>query len=479
MPAAPGSDCWWRSVGVWRATRLLLCLAAVLAAFWAYELGWAWEFQGGLAKLCFSILDVEYDNGGGTYLPLPFVRGYWVEACKSVFAELGGEQQALIQALYNKPLHFSVLHSQMRLASVGAAPAVVARSRREELRKAILESRPRASAPRGPGRENLTQQVLAQAGGMDVDWLRMHGSLDLLGPPSREPVVDASEVGLALKEGRLVRFDATKVLPAKTFNVTLEKLSLLHGAGGDSISILAYHHEAKGCRQQAYERRKTNPVGAMFCPPMPTLGDARKAFPDPKQMPMASRIALRRLPKYIDEEAMLSKLGLVEGVERPEGQIIMGHAMGDTHWDEQDNIFIQVSGVSAVFGVPADYADAVDGGTKSAKSTGLNWDDWLKADQVRRTAIPWYYMVLKPGDGIAIPSRALHAVYGGHNRASLQTFLEPEYKGMRWGTNEHSYWYKESDTRQAVRNLIFKTVGRLWETRRVGIVAQGGIIEYL
>jgi len=50
---------------------------------------------------------------------------------------------------------------------------------------------------------------------------------------------------------------------------------------------------------------------------------------------------------------------------------------------------------------------------------------------------------------------------------------------MRFETNKNSYWYKETETRQAVRNMYFKTVGRLWETRGVGMISQGAVIEYL
>mmetsp|Transcript_133842 Transcript_133842/g.325263 ORF Transcript_133842/g.325263 Transcript_133842/m.325263 type:complete len:468 (+) Transcript_133842:69-1472(+) len=462
-----------------RGAQIISALLIVGAAFWAYELGWGWTLQGGLARFCFDILDFNYDNGGGVYLTAPFVKGYWVESCRSVFAELDGEQRTLVEALFDRPLPQSVLSPAMTLARRGAAAFPVSAERKREQRRLLLESPPRAHAPQGPDRENLTRQVLAHAGGMEVDWLRMHASFDELGRPSQEPIVEPSEVGKALKEGRLVRFDATKVLPAHVFNVTLDSLAQMHGPDGDSISILAFLHEFKECRSKAHSHRKHFPVGALFCPPPPTLGEMRRSFPDPKLMPMASRIALRRLPRYIDEDKMLKDLGL-EGVERPEGQIIMGHAMGDTHWDEQDNLFIQASGVSVVLGVPAEYADAIAGGEKySAKSSGMIWDEWLKFDDVRRTAIPWYYMVLKPGDGIAIPSRSFHAVYGGHNRASVQTFLEPKFHGMRWKTNKDSYWYKETDTRQAVRNLYFKTAGRLWESRKLGIIAQGAIIEYL
>jgi len=93
--------------------------------------------------------------------------------------------------------------------------------------------------------------------------------------------------------------------------------------------------------------------------------------------------------------------------------------------------------------------------------------------------MPYYYMVLKPGDGIAIPSRAFHAVYGAHNRASLQIFLEPKFNGMRGPDNKWSYWHKETDERRAMRNTYFKTLGHLWDNKRFGMVAQGGVIEYL
>jgi len=470
-------------MGLWSVCRksapILLPLLTVCVALWVYELGWGWTLQGGLARLCFDILEFSYDNGGSLYLAVPFVRGYWVGSCRSVFAELDGKQRTVLEALFDKPLPLDVLHPAMTLARYGVANYPVPEDRKRAQRKLLLESPPREQSPQGPDRENLTRQVLAHAVGKSLDWLEKHAAFDVLGRPSQEPIVEPSEVGTALKEGRLVRFDATKILPAQTFNVTLDKLAQMHAPDGDSISILAFLHEFKECRSKAHSHRKHFPVGALFCPPPPTLGEMRRSFPDPKLMPMASRIALRRLPRYIDEDKMLKDLGL-EGVERPEGQIIMGHAMGDTHWDEQDNLFIQASGVSVVFGVPAEYSDAIGGDEKwCAKNSGMEWDDWLKADDVRRTAIPWYYMVLKPGDAIAIPSRSFHAVYGSHNRASLQTFLEPKFHGMRWDTNKDSYWHKETDARQAVRNLYFKTLGHLWDSRKIGMVAQGGIIEYL
>mmetsp|Transcript_66125 Transcript_66125/g.132696 ORF Transcript_66125/g.132696 Transcript_66125/m.132696 type:complete len:471 (+) Transcript_66125:77-1489(+) len=461
-----------------RLLGLAVTTAVVLCSLLAHESGYTWRLKGGLSRFCFDLLDFEYDNGGGIYLTKPFLTTYWVRACESVFPELDKQQQVLIDSLFDKPLPQKVLFSAMQRARKGQAEPVVPNSTKEELRKSILQSKPRESAPVGHDAENLTRMVKEHAGGMHLDWLDHHKFFAVLGRPAQEPVVEPSEVGEALKEGRLVKFDATKILPKKTFNVTLDILSQLHGSEGDAISILAFLHGSKRCREGAYHSRKRFPVGAIFCNPTPTLGETRKQFPNNKRMPDSSRIALRRLPMYINEATMLEKLGL-EGVERPEGQIIMGHAMGDTHWDEQDNIFIQASGVGVVFGVPAEYTDAIAGGEKSsAKSSGQLWHEWLLADGLR-SSIPWYYMVMKPGDGIAIPSRAFHAVYGGHNRASLQTFLEPRFRGMRWKTNKHSYWHKETETRQAVRNMYFKTAGRLWDTRGIGMISQGAVIEYL
>lgn len=460
--------------------KALLLVGAVCAAYYAYELGWGFRLQGGLALFCYELMDFNYDHGGSVTLAYPLVAGRWVEACQAAYESLGPHQKNYVKYFLGAPISPGILYPPGQLFRWGHGPNPINQEDKEQARAKLLADPPRHRAAPGPSREELLQRILELSGDPGLDWMHMHAAQwEAFGSPAQEPVVEPSEVSTALKEGRLVRFDATKVLPPHVFNVTLDRLAELHAPHGDDISILAFLHESKQCRERAYARRKRNPVGALFCPKPPTLGGTRRSFPDPKQMPNSARIALKRLPNYVNEDDMLRKLS-IEGWERAEGQIIMGHANGDTHWDEQDNIFVQVSGVSVVFAVDAEYSNAIGGDEKwSFKSSGLTVFEWLYSDEVRKTAIPWYYMVLGPGDAIAIPSRAFHAVYGAHNRASIQTFLEPTFQGMRFGTNKNSYWYMESDLRQALRNLYFKTLARLWETRGMGLVAQGGIIEYL
>merc|ERR1712032_1746745 len=175
----------------------------------------------------------------------------------------------------------------------------------------------------------------------------------------------------------------------------------------------------------------------------------------------------------------MDNLNLTEDVERSEGQIIAGMAMGDTHFDETDALFVQVSGVSAIFTIPNQYTNAGEGERKwGCKNSGFLWWEFLPSNEWKKEVPPWYYVVLKPGDGLAVPSRAYHAVYGTYDRIMLNSFLEPRWHRMQnSAVTEGSYWRIETHERKALRRLFFRTVSNLFENHGISLVEQGGFIE--
>mmetsp|Transcript_18445 Transcript_18445/g.41722 ORF Transcript_18445/g.41722 Transcript_18445/m.41722 type:complete len:115 (+) Transcript_18445:1-345(+) len=112
--------------------------------------------------------------------------------------------------------------------------------------------------------------------------------------------------------------------------------------------------------------------------------------------------------------------------------------------------------------------------------------EWMQEDkhiqrpnEWRRQHLPFFLVVLRPGEGVAIPSRSYHTVWGSHDRLGLNTFLEPKFGKMQWSSNPNSHWHRETIERKAVRNLWVKTIKTMWDEKRLSIHIQGINLEML
>merc|ERR1712032_105797 len=185
-------------------------------------------------------------------------------------------------------------------------------------------------------------------------------------------------------------------------------------------------------------------------------------------------MSLRRLPRFMDVDKFVSQVGLDEDVHRSHSFLIVGASNGNVHWDEPENIIVGVSGLNVIFMVPGDWADGL---SPKKCQEGEDWVDWLKADPFREEFVPFHMVVLKPGQGVVIPSKTLHAVYGTVDRLAFNAFMEPKWGHMQW--TDRTYWKEESIERRALRHLWVGSMKRAWEEKGVGLYFQGGMMEML
>lgn len=436
-------------------------------------------------KLCYHLQDFDWDDNPNMvyHRTAPGRQRAFVAACAEAFEGLGEEQRGVLGPLLGAPL------AEAARTSRPEQPGYVwPREEVEQLRRAVTAEEPRKRLP--PGRSadeiiGMMKGVYNETGEPEtLAWLETLRKMYAVGAiPNQEPAIRASEIPEALRHGRVARFDASELLPPRTFNISPSELAELHGGEEAAKGIQVAEFGARStCRFLAYTRKWVLPYAESLCPPYKSVYDMLHSDwgpPVPYRDIEAGRINLRRLPNYIDFDAVIRKLGLEDEVERVEPQMNIQYSRGEAHYDEQDNIFIGVRGLNFILTSDANYTDAAHGHKDSGYTR--SWFDWLHTEQDgsdatwRRDHMPFYAVVLRPGEGVTIPSRSYHAVLSSYQRIGINFFLEPKYKRMRWPGAPRSYWWRESSERVALRNLAIQSVGRLWETKKLGFLMQVGL----
>jgi len=335
--------------------------------------------------------------------------------------------------------------------------------------------------------------------------------------PLREFVVDASEVRQTLERAEVARFDARGLLPARMFNVSLPELSALHpGADvelhatsdskhgiessvcigllaalipgltvrgpGSLLEWLLTHGLMKAmmrwicdrfwtlkevsARMHTFERSSFSPafgreeamIQNYFWQQGMTQGRSIGG----------SNINSLRLPNWtrgeLDVQSLTAKLGLAGQVEHAHNLLWLGASPGGIHSDIQDNVLVQISGVSDVFVVPANCSLTLSLDL-SAAFTPVN-ADWILE---QGPDFPFFLVTLRPGDGLVIPSNAMHTVASRDpGRIGMNFFFEPRYGQMQWPTAPANYYTYASKGRLAMRLLWAKSVKEMWDSKDAG-----------
>merc|ERR1711933_412226 len=99
--------------------------------------------------------------------------------------------------------------------------------------------------------------------------------------------------------------------------------------------------------------------------------------------------------------------------------------------------------------------------------------------------IPFFHVLLKPGEGVVIPSMAYHRILSRTSRrVALNFFLEPRFgKTWRPGAPKNSYSWMDRD-KLALRTLWLRTMNKFWDAERVSrgdwpLVMHTGAMEFM
>jgi len=335
----------------------------------------------------------------------------------------------------------------------------------------------------------------------------------------------------AWKRGEIARFDATSLLPARMFNVSLADLSQLHPGRREQIPAYSdlgwktspvcwdwlfyftsrYGKFSKwGPFSPLTKLVRTVVVPALLryvCPKVsPSLrevGERSANFHDGRipWSPIRNRddearaeiarlqrevpgvdlmgtcnINLQHLPNFTGGVDIAERLGAGKGfggelVEHTLSLLWMGQQKGGFHYDHQDNVLIQLTGVADVLVlppacigsyVPPQKCDFMKWQTKERKHP--------KGDHFRA---PFYHIRMRSGEGLVIPSMAQHRVISqGTGRIALNAFMEPAFKKMAWPekTAPANFWRRQRPAIAAMRVLWLRTLRHLWETRNISMV---------
>jgi len=176
-------------------------------------------------------------------------------------------------------------------------------------------------------------------------------------------------------------------------------------------------------------------------------------------------INVRRLPRWtrgeLDDQEVMERIGLKGQVELAHNLLWFGGTTGGAHYDIQDNLLVQISGESTALVFPPNCSGGLwqVGGSRATV-------EWL-IKQGRY--VPYFVVPMKPGDGLVIPSNAVHVVTSKDpHRIDMNFFLEPKFGRMRWPSAPANYFTTADPGTLSQRALWLKTVRELWDTGAAG-----------
>ncbi|CAK0882820.1 unnamed protein product [Prorocentrum cordatum] len=157
----------------------------------------------------------------------------------------------------------------------------------------------------------------------------------------------------------------------------------------------------------------------------------------------------------------------------------MGPVRGGFHYDEEPNVYLQVSGESDVLLVHPDYVRAFSAGLRSRQPPSLA--DLARDPFLRQ--IPTHFFHMRPGDAVTFPGGTYHMVMAQtFDRLALNFFFMPKWRKLE--VLDHDWYSSErrgplGDERLALRQLWARTLVRLYEDTGKAVIYMGEKNEYL
>jgi len=304
-------------------------------------------------------------------------------------------------------------------------------------------------------------------------------------------------VGEATRAGQIASFDARPLLPKELFNVSFHEMALwegedakripVHGDGILPTSLEGFADRLAMHCKEGYKRKPISIVDEEIAtvngrPSTLDRADRQRISSGYYAWSPAGYVHTRRLPEFHKKLPEVEKLmGIEEDVLRGQSMLWLGATAGGFHYDEEANVYVQLSGETFAFLVPQNYTDAFTGAVRHPwSSAGLpGWqelerDPWLKN-------VPIYLVHLRPGDGITLQSRTYHRFMAQTaDRVSLNWFFIPKWRKMEYNPSD---WYAQEAERSlerlAMRQLWARSLKKVFDDTGRGLVYMGTKLEYL
>lgn len=355
--------------------------------------------------------------------------------------------------------------------------------------------------------------------------------------PLKERTVPVSEVPSALMRGEVTKFDARELLPARMFNVTLADIAAMHPEGADEVPVwegdgLSRTKGGARCsrwlnlfttrfpqwgprslRARLARRLVVPALLRLACPfpgaraltlrdygrlserfhlqevPYSNFADRRaeaqkvakkiRAGKGPNnQIAGVSNVNMNRLPNFSFDVGGMLFPGQVESTH---SLLWMGAQGGGMHADWQDNVIMQLTGEADVVVFPANCSFET-----FRLPNKVVVREWLSRTADKRplpkgtARVPHFHIMLREGEGVAIPSYAFHKVVSRRSgRVAMNAFMEPKFRKMRWKESPSNYFRCASDGAEAMRVLSVKSMRRLWKTRKLHYIMHTDRNDYV
>lgn len=424
----------------------------------------------------------------------------WVKRCRLAFAELGPEERSLLEPF----VEAGVIPREALIPSLEDHAAILRTSRASG--RPVLEDGGRKLS-RDEVLQTLRRSIAASSWAGTVAE-PPQGMLDYLTTLDlREPVRISStwkDVGAAVRAGKVTTFDAAALLPKELINVSVAQLASWEGASASQIPVwhdgckaspldkFAAAREAFVTRGAAAKEnwnaaweKVTVAKGALVLDEQTLQKVSEPVAPElgPNSAPCRTGyVHTRRLPNFHAKLPDIEgPMGIEEDTLRSQSMLWLGSTPGGFHFDEEANVYVQLSGESFAFLVPQNFTDVMTGSERHPwGSSGLPAREEIAADPFLKE-IPIYFVHLKPGDGITLQGRAYHRFMAQtQDRVSLNWFFIPRWRRMEYTPAD---WYskeaKRSLPRLALRQLWARTLAKLFDETGRGVIFMGGKLEYL
>jgi len=445
------------------------------------------------SRFCHSLLSYMWSHPLVSHFSYPSIyAGYaevhgWIQTCKAVWHELSQEEKMLLQSFRARgaiPMEILIApvednDGRKRAARTGPLPLFEASERmtREEIRELLRDS---IADTLYAGREDEpSESMLDYYSAMNV---------------RRAVEIPSSwrAVGDAIRAGRIAKFDATPLLPRELFNVSYASMAQWEGALAEKIPIFGDRNLPTSFAH--FADAKASLMDDKFVRTLVTLADERLATvngggsgfggissPYMRWSP-TGYVHTRRLPAFHKKLPDIEKLmGIEDDVLRGQSMLWMGSTPGGFHYDEEANVYVQLSGVTVAILVPQNWTDYFTGAVRHPwGSQGLpGWQELEKDPDMKN--VPIYLVPLRPGDGVTLHGRTYHRFMAQtHDRIALNWFFIPGWRKMEYTPAD---WYSieaaKSPVRLAIRQLWARTIAKLYDDTGMGVVYMGTKLEYL
>lgn len=304
------------------------------------------------------------------------------------------------------------------------------------------------------------------------------------------------EIRKALEGGRIVGFDATKLFPKELFNATPSTLAGREGPDAQRIPILSDMCTAISLHDWGRQVDKMGQRGArahfnladgvsQWGAPHPDINGEQKRIVDFKRLIATQNcdtgyIHTRRMPKlHATLPDVVAEAGMQDDVVRVQSYLWMGALRGGFHYDEEANIYVQLTGEADVWLIHQNFTRPYGGGKRVEQPPSpqrVLTDPYVKQ-------VPIHIFRIKAGEGLVFPAYTYHLFNAqSPERVALNFFFMPKWRKMEYAEAD---WYTQEAkgpnglVRLALRQIWTRSFARLWDEKKRGLVVNSFKNEYL